>query len=268
LRARRSFILCYHGVGAATPRVDPGFLRVRPDVFRAQLELLLGAGFEFVTVSDFVARWRHGRPPVGLAALSFDDGMDDNHDVVLPILVELGLPATVYVITGLIGEANPWLAPASGGRMMNVAELRALAAAGIEIGAHTITHPDLSQLDYVTCLDEIRGSRLDLERILKVRVTTFAYPFCRYSPAARAAVEAAGFDSAVTCQGAGSWERYELKRSLITGKDGLGIFLLKLTDAYQPLFESGPSRVVRAVTRPIRTRRRDRAEGGRPRGPS
>jgi peptidoglycan/xylan/chitin deacetylase (PgdA/CDA1 family) len=266
LRARRSVILCYHGVGAATPQVDPGFLRVRPDVFRAQLELLLEAGFKFVTVSDFAARCRHGPPPAGLAALSFDDGMDDNHDVALPILVELGLPATVFVITGLIGEPNPWLAPASGGRMMNVAELRAMVEAGIEIGAHTVTHPDLSQLDYARCLDEIGGSRRDLEGILNARVTTFAYPFCRYGPAARAAVEAAGFDSAVTCQGAGSWERYELKRSLITGKDGLGIFLLKLTDAYQPLFDSGPSRVTRALTRPIRRRRWERAEGRRPRG--
>jgi peptidoglycan/xylan/chitin deacetylase (PgdA/CDA1 family) len=263
LRARRSFILCYHGVGVSTSRVDPGFLRVRPDVFRAQLELLLEAGFEFVTVSEFAARCRHGQPPAGLASLSFDDGMDDNHDVVLPILVELGLPATVYVITGLIGKANPWLAPASGRRMMNVAELRALAAVGIEIGAHTITHPDLSKLDYARCLEEVGGSRRELERILDTHVTTFAYPFCRYGPAARTAVETAGFDSAVTCQGAGSWEPYELKRSLITGKDGLGIFLLKLTDAYQPLFESGPSRVARTVTRPIRTRRRERAEGRR-----
>jgi peptidoglycan/xylan/chitin deacetylase (PgdA/CDA1 family) len=236
--------------------MDPGFLRVRPDIFRAQLELLLDAGFRFLTVSEFAARCRHEQVPVGLVALSFDDGMDDNHDVVLPILVELGLPATVYVVSGLIGEPNPWMAPASGARMMNEGELRALSAAGIEIGAHTVTHPDLSELDYVRCLQEICGSRRELERMLDVPVTTFAYPFCRYGPAARAAVEAAGFESAVTCQGSGSWERYELKRSLITGKDGLGMFLLKLTDAYQPLFESAPSRIARVATRRLRERRR------------
>jgi peptidoglycan/xylan/chitin deacetylase (PgdA/CDA1 family) len=268
LRARRSVILCYHGVGATSTRIDPGFLRVRPDAFRAQLELLLGAGFEFVTVAEFAARCKGEEPPAGFAALSFDDGMDDNHDVVLPILAELGLPATVYVVTGLIGKPNPWMAVGSGARMMNEEELREVAAAGVEIGAHTITHPDLSQLDYAACLDEVGGSRSELERLIGVTVRTFAYPFCRYGTAARAAVESAGFEAAVTCQGLGSWDRFELKRSLITGKDELSIFLLKLTDAYQPLFDSAPSRIVRSSTRAVRDRLRRQKEARRSSGPA
>ena len=260
LRARRSVILCYHGVGPTSTSIDPGFLRVRPDVFRAQLDLLLGAGFEFVTVAELADRSAGAEPPPGLAALSFDDGMDDNHAVVLPILTELGLTATVYVATGLIGKPNPWMAADAGARMMDEPELRELAAAGFEIGAHSVTHPDLSQLDYETCLREMTQSRRTLERVVGSPVRTFAYPFCRYGPAALAAARASGFTAAVTCQGLGSWDRYELKRSLITGKDGLPIFLLKLTDAYQPLFESGPSRLVRAATRRLRGRRREREQ--------
>jgi peptidoglycan/xylan/chitin deacetylase (PgdA/CDA1 family) len=260
LRRRRSVILCYHGVGPTSIRLDPGFLRVRPDVFRAQLDLLLGAGFDFVTVAELAERAAGAAPPPGLAALSFDDGMDDNHTVVLPILTELGLTATVYVATGLIGKPNPWMAPDADTRMMDEAELRELAAAGFEIGAHSVNHPDLSQLDYEGCLREMTESRRTLERVIGAPVRTFAYPFCRYGPAALAAARAAGFAAAVTCQGLGSWDRYELKRSLITGKDGLPIFLLKLTDAYQPLFDSGPSRLVRAATRSLRERRRERAQ--------
>jgi peptidoglycan/xylan/chitin deacetylase (PgdA/CDA1 family) len=266
LRARRSVILCYHGVGPTSTSLDPGFLRVRPDVFRAQLDLLLGAGFEFVTVAELAHRSAGVEPPAGLAALSFDDGMDDNHAVVLPLLTELGLPATVYVTTGLIGKPNPWLAPGAGARMMGEQELRELAAAGFEIGAHSVTHPDLSQLDYEGCLREMTESRRTLERVVGVPVQTFAYPFCRYGPAAVAAARASGFTAAVTCQGLGSWDPYELKRSLITGKDGLPIFLLKLTDAYQPLFDSGPSRLVRAATRSLRERRRERAQERRASG--
>jgi peptidoglycan/xylan/chitin deacetylase (PgdA/CDA1 family) len=259
-------ILCYHGVGPTSTSLDPGFLRVRPDAFRAQLELLLGAGFEFVTVAELAARSVGAEPPAGLAALSFDDGMDDNHAVVLPLLTELGLTATVYVTTGLIGKPNPWMAPSAGARMMDEQELRELAAAGFEIGAHSVTHPDLSQLDYESCLHEMSESRRTLEHIVATPVQTFAYPFCRYGPAALAAVRGAGFTAAVTCQGRGSWDRYELKRSLITGKDGLPIFLLKLTDAYQPLFDSGPSRLVRAATRRLRERRRGRAQERRASG--
>ena len=266
LRARRSVILCYHGVGPTSTSLDPGFLRVRPDVFRAQLDLLLGAGFEFVTVAELADLSAGVEPPAGLAALSFDDGMDDNHTVVLPILTELGLTATVYVTTGLIGRSNPWMAPSAGARMMDEQELRELAAAGFEIGAHSVTHPDLSRLDYETCLREMTESRRTLERVVGARVQTFAYPYCRYGPAALAAVRASGFTAAVTCQGLGSWDRYELKRSLITGKDGLPIFLLKLTDAYQPLFDSGPSRLVRAATRRLRDRRRERAQEQRASG--
>jgi peptidoglycan/xylan/chitin deacetylase (PgdA/CDA1 family) len=235
---------------------DPGFLRVHPYAFRAQVELLLEAGFRFVTVAEFAERADGHRPPPGLVALSFDDGMDDNHHVVLPILREYRIPATVFVTTGLIGEPNPWMSTDSGARMMTVEELRNLTAAGIEIGSHTVNHPDLSELDYETCLTEMVESRRTLEQLLGTSIRTFAYPFCHYGPAAVAAAKEAGFFAAVTCHGRGGWNRYELPRSMISRKDGPEIFLLKLTDHYQSLFDSPPGRLVRAATRPVRTRRR------------
>ena len=261
IRARRSAILLYHGVGPRTTRTDPGFLRVRPDAFRAQLELLLGAGFTIVTVAEFVERAGGLKPPPGLVALSFDDGMEDNHSVALPILGEYGLCATVYVTTGLIGKPNPWMAPESGARMMTVDELRDLVAAGWEIGAHTVSHPDLSQLGFDTCLDEMRRSRKELEGALGVPVQTFAYPACHYGPEAVAAARAAGFSAAVTCQGLGTWDPYELRRSLVSGKDSTRSVLLKVGGLYEPLFRSGPGRVVRSSTRRMRERRRARREG-------
>jgi peptidoglycan/xylan/chitin deacetylase (PgdA/CDA1 family) len=260
VRARHSAILCYHGVGPATMRTDPGFLRVHPAAFRAQVELLLDAGFRFVTVAEFAERADGHRPPPGLVALSFDDGMDDNHQIVLPILREHRIPASVFVTTGLIGEANPWMSPDSGARMMTVEELRDLAAAGFEIGSHTVTHPDLSELDYETCLTEMLESSRTLERLLGSSVRTFAYPFCHYGPAAVAAAKEAGFFAAVTCQGRGSWNPYELQRAMISRKDGIAIFLLKLTDLYQPLYNSLPVRFLRAATRRARVRRRARRE--------
>jgi peptidoglycan/xylan/chitin deacetylase (PgdA/CDA1 family) len=263
LRARRSVVLLYHGVGPSNPRIDPGFLRVEPAAFRAQLDLLVEAGFEFVTVAELAERLEGPEPPPGLVALSFDDGMDDNHGVVLPILRERGLRATVYVATGLIGKPNPWMSSDSGARMMTVAELRDLASAGFEIGAHSVTHPDLSPLDFEDCFREASESKLALERLLGVSVRTFAYPFCFYGPAAVAAVRAAGFDAAVTCQRLGSWNRYELKRSLISGKDGTATFLLKVGGLYEPLAMSIPGRAARAVVRRARARRRGQPDSRR-----
>jgi peptidoglycan/xylan/chitin deacetylase (PgdA/CDA1 family) len=262
IRGRRSAILLYHGVGPTSTRIDPGFLRVRPEAFRAQLRLLLEAGFEIVTVGEFAERSRGCTPPPGIIALSFDDGMDDNHSVVLPLLREHGLRASVYVTTGLIGKPNPWMAPESGARMMTVHELRELAAAGFEIGAHTVSHRDLSRLGFDECLHEMRESREELERTLGIEVRTFAYPSCHYGPAAVEAARAAGFTAAVTCQGRGSWKHYELRRSLVSGKDGTASFLVKLTGLYEPLSASPPGRFARAATRASRDRRRERRDAG------
>jgi peptidoglycan/xylan/chitin deacetylase (PgdA/CDA1 family) len=256
LRARRSLILAYHGVSTPVPEEDPDNLHVAPERFRGQVDVLLEAGFEFLTVAELAQRAGGRPPPPGLAALSFDDGMEDNHTVLLPILRQYGIPATVYVVTGLIGERNPWMAPSSDARMMTVEELRALADSGIELGAHSVTHPDLSLLDRAACLREMVDSRRELERLTGAQVTTFAYPFCRYGDAAVEAAAEAGFTAAVTCEGRGDWSPYTMKRAMLTGRDGSLSFALKAADAYFPLFESAPGRVVRRATRGARARLR------------
>jgi len=254
LRRRPPVILAYHSVAPGPRSEDPTFLRVHPDRFKEQVEVLLGAGYSFVTVAEFARRIGPGGPPAGLAALSLDDGVRDNHSVVLPILRRYGIPATVYVTTGMIGKTYPWM---SGDiPMMEEDEIRELAEAGVEIGAHTITHPNMAELDQEQCLTEMNESRRELERITSRSVETFAYPFCHYGDAAVAAAEEAGFLAAVTCGGAGNWDRFTIKRSLITGKDGLPSFALKVAGLYQGLFDGRAGRITRHVTRPLRTRAR------------
>jgi peptidoglycan/xylan/chitin deacetylase (PgdA/CDA1 family) len=143
---------------------------------------------------------------------------------------------------------------------MTEAELRDLAAAGVEIGAHTVSHRDLTTLDREACLSELTESRRTIERITGSRALTFAYPYCRYGSVAVAAVREAGFTAAVAGEGRGSWAPFELKRAMVTGKDGLPSFVMKLSDAYQPLFDSGPGRLARATTRGARRRIRARRE--------
>lgn len=219
------------------------------------MEVLLAAGYSFVTVAEFARRIGPDGPPAGLAALSLDDGLRDNNEVLLPILREYGIPATVYVTTGLIGKTYPWIT--GDVPMMVEDEIRELADAGIEIGAHTITHPNMAELDHAQCLTEMTESRRELERITGRTVETFAYPACHYGHAAVAAAEEAGFVAAVTCGGAGNWDRFTIKRSLITGKDGLPSFALKVAGVYQGLFDGPAGRITRRVTRPLRTRARE-----------
>ena len=258
---RRSVVFGYHGVGQASVEDDPHFLWVTPDAMRAQIEVLLDAGFEFCTVARLAELADGGEPPPGYAALSFDDGMEDNHSVVLPMLREYDIPATIYITTGLIGKPNPWLGKRLGARMMTEEEILACADAGFEIGAHTVTHPDLSLLDQEACRAEMAASRDQLERLLDAPVRTFAYPFTRYNDHAVRAAREVGFIAAVTGEGRGSWDPHEMQRAgMITGKDGMASFMLKATGAYQPLFDSVPGRVVRGSSRGVRRRARALAE--------
>src|SRR4051794_17433407 len=253
---RRPVILCYHGVEEPPPGADPEFLLVAPHRFREQVELLRAAGARFVTVAEIAAR----REP-GLVAMSFDDGFQDNHSVVLPLLREIGAPATVFVTTGLIGRPHPHMPPAARVRMMDEGELRELVAAGVELGAHTVAHPDLRTLDAAEREREVRTSREDVERIAGGPVTSFAYPFFFYDEGVQESVRAAGLRVAVTGHGRGSWsDDYALPRALVTGKDGLPSFVLRVAGWYDPLFHSRAGRAVRALTRaPRRLARRERA---------
>jgi peptidoglycan/xylan/chitin deacetylase (PgdA/CDA1 family) len=141
---------------------------------------------------------------------------------------------------------------------MSRQQVRELAEAGWELGAHTMTHPDLSTLDYDACLQEIGDSRAALEEIGGVPVETFAYPFGRYGPPAIAAVRDSGMIAAVTT-GSGSWAPYELTRAMIGAADPLPVTLLKLTDHYEPLLASAPMRAVRTASKELRGRAQLRA---------
>jgi peptidoglycan/xylan/chitin deacetylase (PgdA/CDA1 family) len=265
---KRSVILGYHGIATASPRDDLSRLLIPPDQFVAQLELLLESGFQFTTVANLVDKLDGGGPPPGYAVVTFDDGLRDNYTTALPILRRYEIPATVYVAVGFIGGSSPWIAPGPAAEMLSEDEVRALAAAGWEIGAHTMTHPDLSQLDYDRCRSEIETSRDALGRMTGDRIETFAYPFGHYGPAAVAATRDAGLRAAVTI-GSGSWAPFTLTRAMISARDPLPVTLLKIADRYEPLVDSRALRFARKASRQTRSRigGRSHANDARPSGP-
>src|SRR5437588_5259194 len=122
LGRRRSLILGYHGVEHPANTDDPFRLLLAPALFESQLELLLRAGFQFVTLEALARRLNGGGPPPGLAVVTFDDGMRNNLTTALPILRRLGIPATIYVAVGFLGGHSPWV-PGAGGEMLDVGEL-------------------------------------------------------------------------------------------------------------------------------------------------
>lgn len=179
-RSPRGVILTYHRI--AGPRHDPLLLDVSESNFDAQLSVISRTATA-LPLDEFESLRREGRLPVRAVAVTFDDGYADNLHAAAPLLARHGIPATVFVTTGMIGSSRgfPWDDADAGlpsHRALTVDELRALAVQkGISIGAHTMTHPTLAKLTRAEQAGEIGGSIAWLEQTTGSRVRAFAYPF-------------------------------------------------------------------------------------------
>jgi peptidoglycan/xylan/chitin deacetylase (PgdA/CDA1 family) len=227
-------ILAYHGIDEIPSRLDPARLFVSPTRFEVQVRSLVRRGCRFVHVSEFVARMEAQSDLRGLCVLTFDDGSEDNATVLAPILRALGIPATLYVCPGLLGEPYPWTEPEAGIRFMDRAMLAELAGDPlIEIGSHTREHDTLVNANAEDAYREMASSKSDLEELLDLEVSSFAYPRCKYSPACPSAAQRAGYTSAVTCGRRGGWEPFALQREPIRRDDGAVTFALKCRGLYR-----------------------------------
>ncbi|MHB8491290.1 MAG: polysaccharide deacetylase family protein [Solirubrobacteraceae bacterium] len=252
VRDRQPVVLGYHGVSTCPLRCDPQRLHIAPDLFRSQLELLLEAGFRFVTLSAFVAAVGDAQPPAGLAAVTFDDGFRNNLHVAMPILRSLGVPATVYVTVGFLGGFSPWIRRGGDGEMLREDELRDLVGAGWEIGTHTMSHADLVELDEPSCRAEIKDSREALEALSGAEVNSLAYPYGHYDTRVAMIARDLGLGSAVTT-GSSKWSRYELNRTMMSRLDPFPIFLMKLTDRYSQLLARQPLKGIKTASKALRS---------------
>ncbi|HET8648128.1 MAG TPA: polysaccharide deacetylase family protein, partial [Vicinamibacteria bacterium] len=104
---QRVTIVMYHAVISSPLTVpDWGFLDER--LFRQQLEYL-ARHFDVVSLHEALRRLRQALVQRPTAVITFDDGFQSVHDVALPVLKRMGLPATVFVVTGLAGtDDTPW----------------------------------------------------------------------------------------------------------------------------------------------------------------
>ena len=251
---RPALVLAYHCLGSCSAELDPSHLMVQPSRFRRQVLQLRRRGYRFIRLLELVGQLGgDGQPPTGVCAVTFDDGTLDNLEVVVPLLADLGVPATFFVCPGLLGEPHFSFAAAAGVRMMRAGELRELAASPFaQIGSHTLTHVDLSGASEQVAYREMASSKEALEELLQRGVDSFAYPKCGYSSACPEAARRAGYELAVTCGGRGGWRRFELARESIDSLDGRITFALKSRSLFWPLRESALGRFTRAAARPLR----------------
>jgi len=179
--------LLYHAIGDPQPG-SPSDLVVSSRRFTRQIEYLLRHGYTTAGTEDCL-RFLRGDPLARQSViLTFDDAYASLCDEALPLLIEHGLSAIVFVVTEQIGGTNVWeRADAAATRLMSAEQIRNWAARGIEFGAHSRTHANLALLDGTDLESEIAGSVRDLEELLDRPVNAFAYPYGYISEPARAA---------------------------------------------------------------------------------
>jgi peptidoglycan/xylan/chitin deacetylase (PgdA/CDA1 family) len=185
-------IFMYHGV-ADVPE-DPNNLCVTPERFAEQMAWLKRRRLRGVSVAELVDAMRAGTHR-GLVGLTFDDGYLNVLEAALPVLRDNGFTATMYIISDMIGRTNEWdkgpVWP-----LMTTEQIGEVAAAGMEIGSHSATHPRLAGLTADRVEAEIAGSRARLADLFGPTIRGFAYPYGSMDEAARAAVRSAGYDYA------------------------------------------------------------------------
>jgi peptidoglycan/xylan/chitin deacetylase (PgdA/CDA1 family) len=182
-------VLAYHDIGDDPANTTDYYLS--PRLLRRQLQWVRDSGLRFVDLLELSERLVAGEDVDGQVAVCFDDSLAGVHHHALPVLADLGVPATVFAVSGALGCDPPWWPGAR--RVMTRHELEEWVAAGLGVGSHTRTHTSLPVLGGTALTDEIRGSRADLEDVTQGPVPMFAYPFGHYDPAVRAQVVDAGY---------------------------------------------------------------------------
>ena len=171
-------VLMYHRV---TDILGPGEFVVPVENFRQQM-VTLAQKYEVLGIEELSFKKQKKQKVV----ITFDDGYRDNYLDAYPILKKMNLPAVLFLITGMIGTSakRPRYKDMPSPDMLSWEEANEMAAHNITFGAHTVTHPRLSQLDYQAQREEIEKSLREIDRrmaTLKGPRGFFCYPYGDYN---------------------------------------------------------------------------------------
>lgn len=236
MNAERIPVLMYHRVGDAHNDWERKYC-VGPQRFAEHMHILASAGWQAVTINDFFA-WLDGNVelPEQSFLLTFDDGFLGVHEHTAPVLTALGWPATVFLVSQLIGQRDAWceIHNPSGITypLMDASHIRELCTRGFSFHSHTRSHADLLTLDDSALHDQLAGSRDDLQTLLGVEVDYLAYPYGRYDDRVLRAAQAVGYRAAFSVQpgfNRRDINRFRLRRLDVFGTDSAVALRRKIT---------------------------------------
>ena len=230
----RVTVLMYHRIGEAHNDWERRYC-VSPARFESHMRALQGAGLRPCTIEQFVA-WLDGDAvmPDRSFLLTFDDGFCGVYEHAFPLLAGMGWPATVFLVSGLLGRSDAWTAAENpGGRtypLLGAREIEEMSKRQFSFHSHTRSHPDLRKLSPDALRKELIGSREDLENLLGRPVPYLAYPYGWFDDAVVAAAKESGYRAAFCTQPGFNRrhvDRFRIRRIDVYGTDTASALLRK-----------------------------------------
>jgi len=238
-------------------------MAVDPAAFRRHCDWLARSRVVIPLEAAAPAAQRHGRLPGRRAALTFDDGFTGLYEHAFPVLVRLGLPATVFLVARTLvepGSEVDWVDTPPPHRLTTLSHEQVLEmqTAGVSFESHSLRHADLTRLSYDECVRDLASSRELLSSLLGREVRLLAYPRGRHNEAVRSAARRAGYSHAFTLpETREPVGPFAIPRVGIYRGNGVGRMRLKSTGPYLRLRTGAAYRAVSA------TRRAAQPSGGR-----
>jgi peptidoglycan/xylan/chitin deacetylase (PgdA/CDA1 family) len=206
-------ILMYHAFG-----LDRSPITLPPLVFSQQMQWLHDHGYQTLSLLRLAEHILTGVSlPERSVVLTFDDGYQSVYQVALPVLIQYGFNATVFLVAGHCGGYNDWDGQPAGIPhlpLLDWQQVQEMDQAGIDFGAHTVSHARLDKLSMEKVRQEILDSRQIITDKLGHAVNSFAYPYGRYDQQVKGLVRETFLTACSARLGLVSSESdpYELKR--------------------------------------------------------
>ena len=170
------------------------------------LNFFESAGIQPISMQQLYDHWFNEAPlPEKPIVLTFDDGYRSMYTTVYPLLKERGWSGTFYCITGNSSKRGH----------LSEDMIAEMAAGGMEIGSHTVSHLELNSLGSKRLKRELTESRETLVALTGQEINMLCYPSGRYNNATKTAADDAGYLTAVTTKygfAQKSQGAFELKR--------------------------------------------------------
>lgn len=188
-------IIQYHKIDVPAPDalVRGGY--TPRERFAKQMRYLKKQGVHFYSASELIEYYRErGSFPTRGLTITFDDGWRDNYNHAFPILRELEIKATIFLVPSCIGQTSAKAqADGEGGRAHLLREeILEMSQQGIEFGSHSLNHRLLDQISLPEIKCEVEESKRQIETLVQKPCKVFAYPAGRFSEAAKRVIADAG----------------------------------------------------------------------------